>query len=67
MVVYLIPTIIGMCLLWKFPRDVNQYGVLFGYYIVSHLIPNPGQIPNQSTIDRILCYIARARPPTPRQ
>lgn len=43
MAVYLIPTIIGMSLLWKFPRDDNEYGVLFGYYIVcySHPIPNP--------------------------
>lgn len=36
MAVYLIPTILGMSLLWKFPRNDNEYGVLFGYYIVCH-------------------------------
>lgn len=34
MVMYLCPTIIGICLLWQLPRS-NRYGVLFGYYIVS--------------------------------
>ncbi|KAF7159660.1 hypothetical protein CNMCM5623_005040 [Aspergillus felis] len=34
MVIYLLPTVIGVCLLWQLPRT-NRYGVLFGYYIVS--------------------------------
>ncbi|GAB1211345.1 hypothetical protein ATERTT37_000458 [Aspergillus terreus] len=33
MVIYLCPTIIGICLLWQLPRS-NRYGVLFGYYIL---------------------------------
>ncbi|KAE8380356.1 major facilitator superfamily domain-containing protein [Aspergillus bertholletiae] len=33
MVIYLIPTVIGISLLWKLPRT-NRYGVLFGYYIL---------------------------------
>ncbi|GES65271.1 MFS allantoate transporter [Aspergillus terreus] len=33
MVIYLFPTIIGICLLWQLPRS-NRYGVLFGYYIL---------------------------------
>lgn len=33
MIAYLIPTVIGVCLLWKLPRE-REYGVLFGYYIV---------------------------------
>jgi hypothetical protein len=35
MIIYLLPTVIGVCLLWQLPRT-NRYGVLFGYYIVSH-------------------------------
>lgn len=34
MALYLIPTIIGSCILWKVPRT-NKIGSLFGYYIVS--------------------------------
>lgn len=34
MALYLCPTIIGSCLLWKLPRS-NTIGLLFGYYIVS--------------------------------
>ncbi|KAJ1714528.1 MFS transporter [Aspergillus flavus] len=33
MILYLIPTVIGISLLWKLPRT-NRYGVLFGYYIL---------------------------------
>lgn len=33
MIIYLFPTLIGVCLLWQLPRT-NRYGVLFGYYIV---------------------------------
>ncbi|GKZ50374.1 hypothetical protein AbraIFM66951_003510 [Aspergillus brasiliensis] len=38
MIAYLIPTVIGVCLLWKFPRDENEYGVLFGYYIIGSFV-----------------------------
>lgn len=34
MVLYLFPTIVGLSLIWKLPRD-NHIGLLFGYYIVS--------------------------------
>lgn len=34
MAAYLVPTIIGISLLWRFPRGDNQFGVLFCYYIV---------------------------------
>jgi MFS family permease len=34
MPVYLIPTIIGTCLMWKLSHKTNEVGVLFGYYIV---------------------------------
>ncbi|OOF90942.1 hypothetical protein ASPCADRAFT_177928 [Aspergillus carbonarius ITEM 5010] len=37
MALYLIPTVIGVCLLWKLPRT-NRYGVLFGYYIVGSFV-----------------------------
>ncbi|RAH70188.1 putative MFS transporter [Aspergillus aculeatinus CBS 121060] len=37
MAVYLIPTVIGVCLLWKLPRT-NRYGVLLGYYIVGSFV-----------------------------
>lgn len=45
MAIYLIPTVLGISLLWKFPRSENQYGVLFGYYIVHppHFSPFPFQ------------------------
>lgn len=34
MATYLVRSIIGISLLWRFPRGDNQLGVLFGYYIV---------------------------------
>ncbi|GAB1198696.1 hypothetical protein APSETT444_008024 [Aspergillus pseudonomiae] len=37
MMVYLIPTTIGISLLWKLPRT-NRYGVLFGYYILGSYV-----------------------------
>lgn len=43
MILYLIPTVIGISLLWKLPRT-NRYGVLFGYYIVGFPKPLPLQI-----------------------
>ncbi|KAJ5676638.1 uncharacterized protein N7477_002271 [Penicillium maclennaniae] len=33
MVMYLVPTIIGICLLWKLPHETHKVGVLFGYYL----------------------------------
>ncbi|KAF5970064.1 allantoate permease [Fusarium bulbicola] len=38
MVVYLIPTIIGVCLLWKLDREHHKIGVLFGYYIIGAFV-----------------------------
>ncbi|KAI9925837.1 hypothetical protein MW887_005643 [Aspergillus wentii] len=37
MAIYLIPTVIGICLLWQLPRT-NKYGVLFGYYITGSYV-----------------------------
>ncbi|SPB46425.1 unnamed protein product [Aspergillus niger] len=37
MIAYLIPTVIGVCLLWKLPRE-REYGVLFGYYIIGSFV-----------------------------
>ncbi|KAF7591030.1 hypothetical protein BBP40_002048 [Aspergillus hancockii] len=37
MILYLIPTTIGVCLLWKLQRT-NRYGVLFGYYILGSYV-----------------------------
>ncbi|KAL3462236.1 major facilitator superfamily domain-containing protein [Aspergillus heterothallicus] len=34
MFAYLIPTIIGVCILWKLSHETQKVGVLFGYYIV---------------------------------
>ncbi|KAJ5578651.1 uncharacterized protein N7459_007615 [Penicillium hispanicum] len=34
MFLYLLPTIVGVYLLWKISHDTNKIGVLFGYYIV---------------------------------
>ncbi|KAJ5154430.1 Major facilitator superfamily domain general substrate transporter [Penicillium coprophilum] len=34
MLVYLMPTIIGACLLWKLDHKTHKIGVLFGYYII---------------------------------
>ncbi|KAF5865090.1 hypothetical protein ETB97_005331 [Aspergillus alliaceus] len=39
MILYLVPTVIGISLLWQLPRT-NRYGVLFGYYIVSSPLPS---------------------------
>ncbi|KAJ5948252.1 hypothetical protein N7466_001267 [Penicillium verhagenii] len=33
MFIYLLPTIIGTCLLWKMNHETHKVGVLFGYYI----------------------------------
>ncbi|UZP38204.1 hypothetical protein NXS19_006020 [Fusarium pseudograminearum] len=38
MAVYLIPTIVGVCLLWKMDREHHKVGVLFGYYIVGGFV-----------------------------
>ncbi|KAF2194346.1 MFS allantoate transporter [Zopfia rhizophila CBS 207.26] len=37
MVMYLFPTIIGACLLWRLDRD-NKIGLLFGYYIIGSFV-----------------------------
>ncbi|KAH1928633.1 hypothetical protein KXV74_005471 [Aspergillus fumigatus] len=37
MIIYLFPTLIGVCLLWQLPRT-NRYGVLFGYYIIASYV-----------------------------
>lgn len=35
MAMYNIPTLVGICLLWKLPRDGSaRYGLLMGFYIV---------------------------------
>lgn len=36
MIIYLFPTLIGVCLLWQLPRT-NRYGVLFGKQIASYV------------------------------
>ncbi|KAJ6031780.1 hypothetical protein N7540_002512 [Penicillium herquei] len=33
MVLYLLPTIVGVCLMWKMNHETHKIGVLFGYYI----------------------------------
>lgn len=38
MAVYLIPTVIGTCLMWKLDRKESKIGVLFGYYIVGGFV-----------------------------
>lgn len=63
MAVYLVPTVIRECLLWKFPRDNNQYGVLFGYYIVPLLsIIFTRLSSNIRNIDRFVRLLPRPRP-----
>ncbi|KAE8153344.1 major facilitator superfamily domain-containing protein [Aspergillus avenaceus] len=37
MILYLIPTVIGINLLWQLPHT-NRYGVLFGYYILGSYV-----------------------------
>ncbi|KAL4783902.1 major facilitator superfamily domain-containing protein [Aspergillus varians] len=34
MLVYLIPTIVGICMMWKLSHKTQKIAVLFGYYIV---------------------------------
>ncbi|KAF4961222.1 hypothetical protein FGADI_459 [Fusarium gaditjirri] len=38
MALYLIPTMVGVCLLWKLDREHHKIGVLFGYYIVGAFV-----------------------------
>ncbi len=38
MALYLIPTILGICLIWKLNRDQHLVGVLFGYYMVASYV-----------------------------
>jgi hypothetical protein len=38
MAVYLIPTMIGVCLIWKLDREHHKVGVLFGYYIIGAFV-----------------------------
>jgi sugar phosphate permease len=38
MCAYLMPTIIGVCLLWKLSHETRKIGVLFGYYIVGAFV-----------------------------
>ncbi|KAJ9137035.1 Major facilitator superfamily transporter [Pleurostoma richardsiae] len=38
MAVYLVPTILGTCLMWKLDRKEHKVGVLFGYYIVGAFV-----------------------------
>jgi predicted MFS family arabinose efflux permease len=38
MAIYLIPTMIGVCLLWKLDREHHKIGVLFGYYIIGAFV-----------------------------
>jgi hypothetical protein len=35
MAVYNIPTILGLCLIWKLDRETQKVGLLFGYYMVT--------------------------------
>ncbi|KAJ5682855.1 hypothetical protein N7462_006020 [Penicillium macrosclerotiorum] len=38
MAIYLIPTIMGTCLIWKLSHETHKVGVLFGYYIVGAFV-----------------------------
>ncbi|KAF5013367.1 hypothetical protein FDECE_614 [Fusarium decemcellulare] len=38
MVIYLLPTMVGTCLMWKLDRENHKIGVLFGYYIVGGFV-----------------------------
>jgi hypothetical protein len=38
MAAYMIPTVIGTCLMWKLDRGSHKIGVLFGYYIVGSFV-----------------------------
>lgn len=38
MFAYLIPTIIGICIMWKVSHKTHKVGVLFGYYIVGSYV-----------------------------
>ncbi|KAJ4219312.1 hypothetical protein NW760_012651 [Fusarium oxysporum] len=35
MAVYNIPTMLGLCLIWKLDRESQKIGLLFGYYMVT--------------------------------
>lgn len=59
MIIYLFPTLIGVCLLWQLPRT-NRYGVLFGYYIVSQ---QPFFWVHTNQADRIIRHIPRPLSP----
>ncbi|CAI6096717.1 hypothetical protein V2G26_016402 [Clonostachys chloroleuca] len=38
MAVFLMPTILGVCLVWKLDRSKHMVGVLFGYYLMTAFI-----------------------------
>lgn len=38
MAAYLIPTVVGICLIWKLDRNQGMMGVLFGYYICGSFV-----------------------------
>ncbi|KAJ3533292.1 hypothetical protein NM208_g8054 [Fusarium decemcellulare] len=38
MAVYLVPTITGVCLIWKLNSEAHKVGTLFGYYIVGAFV-----------------------------
>ncbi|KIV84198.1 hypothetical protein PV11_06166 [Exophiala sideris] len=38
MALYLIPTVVGICLVWKLDRNSHLVGVLFGYYMVASYV-----------------------------
>lgn len=38
MFAYLIPTVIGICIMWKLSHKTHKIGVLFGYYIVGSYV-----------------------------
>ncbi|EXJ82599.1 hypothetical protein A1O3_06412 [Capronia epimyces CBS 606.96] len=38
MALYMIPTILGICLIWKLDRHHHKVGVLFGYYMVGSFV-----------------------------
>ena len=38
MVIYLLPTILGMALFWKLPREEHEKGLLVSYYILGSYV-----------------------------
>lgn len=38
MAAYLVPTVVGICLIWKLDRHQGMMGVLFGYYICGSFV-----------------------------